>query len=147
MKFVKEAIIVLLTCLVLLLLLAVLFYEYIPSRKEVAEVTTYVPTSKVKEQLSDQIEQMSGEVVLTFEQGLYEVTSTDLNRYEAKKEYVPGKANPFAATAERASGEVGNGNGSSGNQNGSTGSKNGNNSDESGKDSSGNEYIKSNGTK
>lgn len=94
-KVIKEIIILLLICLVIMLLLAICFYEFIPSRKVVAEVTEYAPQEEIEELLSDDIDSEKDEVVLT-----YEVTSSDLNNYEITNEYVPGRINPFAAVEE-----------------------------------------------
>ena len=139
MKVIKEIMIMLLVCLVGILLFAVVFYEYIPSRKEVSEVAAYEPTSAVKEQLSDNIDQMDEQVILTFEQGDYEVTSTDLNRYKNKNIYVPGKANGFAGNGSE--GDVNNNSTSGGS------SKSGNSSNSNTKDNNSSEYMNNKGTK
>ena len=97
LKVMKEIIIMLLICLVALLILAVIFYEYIPARKVVAEVTTYTTPEKIAGLLADDIDEKENDVILTFEEGEYEVTSKDLKNYEATDKYVPGKSNPFAA--------------------------------------------------
>ena len=141
MKVIKEIMIMLLVCLVGILLFAVVFYEYIPSRKEVSEVAAYEPTSAVKEQLSDNIDQMDEQVILTFEQGDYEVTSTDLNRYKNKNIYVPGKANPFATVSNGSEGDVNNNSTSGGS------SKSGNSSNSNTKDNNSSEYMNNKGTK
>lgn len=104
-KVIKEIIIMLLICLVIMLIFAVVFYEYIPNRKVVAEVTTYTPSDKTQELLADNIDSKEDEVVLT-----YEVTSSDLNNYEITNEYVPGRVNPFAEVSEGVDGEVPDGN-------------------------------------
>ena len=100
LKAIKEIIIMLLVCLVGILLFAVVFYEYIPARKIVAEVSTYTTSEEVEELLADDIDSQDSDVILTFQEGNYEVTSSDLNGYEATDDYVPGKANPFAAVAD-----------------------------------------------
>lgn len=105
-KTIKEIIIMLLVCLIGILLFAVVFYEYIPTRKVVAEVTTYKASNTVEELLADNIDQNSNNVILTFEEGEYEVTSSDLNNYEATNIYVPGKANPFAPVSEDVDGNA-----------------------------------------
>lgn len=97
---VKEMIIMLLVCLVGILLFAVVFYEYIPSRKIVAEVQTYTASSEVEELLADDIDQIDNDVILTFQEGSYSVTSTDLNNYEASDDYVAGRSNPFATVVD-----------------------------------------------
>ena len=57
---------------------AVVFYKYIPNRKEVPEVVEYVATDEVQQMLSDDIDNKDNEVILE-----YEVKSKDLNNYEA----------------------------------------------------------------
>lgn len=94
-KIFKETMIMLLTCLVGILLFAVVFYEYIPNRKIVPEVTQYEASEQVKQAIADDIDKRNDQVVLT-----YEVTSSDLNNYKYNKKYVAGKANPFAAVAQ-----------------------------------------------
>ncbi len=91
-KVIKEIIIMLLICLVTMLVLAILLYRYIPNRKVVPEVTTYVATEDVQTLLEDDVDSDEGkdDILLT-----YEVTSSDLKNYQATEDYVPGKANPF----------------------------------------------------
>lgn len=96
MKVIKEIILFLLVCLLTMLLLAVLFYNYLPARKIIPEVVTYKASDTVTELLSDNIDSTDNNVLLTFEGGEYEVTKSDLKNYESIKEYVPGKSNPFA---------------------------------------------------
>lgn len=99
-KTIKEIIIMLLVCLVTMLLLAIALYQYIPNKKAVPEITTYVATDDIQELLADDIDTKSEEVILTYESGSdseYTVTSSDLNNYESTNDYVPGKSNPFAA--------------------------------------------------
>ena len=93
-KVIKEIIIMLLICLVTMLVLAILLYRYIPNRKVVPEVTTYVATEDVQTLLADDVDSDEGkdDILLT-----YEVTSADLKNYQATEDYVPGKANPFGA--------------------------------------------------
>ena len=100
MKFIKEVIIMLLVCLIGMLAFAVVFYEYIPSRKIVAEVSNYQQSDTVKALLADNVDSTTNDVILTFQEGDYEVTSADLNNYEITNDYVPGKANPFAVIVQ-----------------------------------------------
>ncbi len=148
LKVIKEIMLMLLVCLVGILLFAVLFYEYIPSRKEVSEVTQYSPTSTVSEQLSDSIDSTNENVISTFQydKDAYQVTSTDLNRFKASKEYVPGKANPFAEVSTEPKGEASeskSGKSSSGSSSKSGGIGGSTEDDENGKSS----YIRNKGTK
>ena len=95
-KAIKEIIIMLLICLVLMLLFAILFYEYIPSRKVVAEITTYQANDETQQLLSDTIDSKQEEKPVY----TYKVTSSELKGFEKKNEYVGGKANPFASVSE-----------------------------------------------
>lgn len=94
-KAIKEIIIMLLICLISMLILAVVLYDYIPNKKVVAEVTKYSTSEEIETQLADDIDSEGKEVVLT-----YEVTSKELNSYKDKDKYVPGKLNPFAEASE-----------------------------------------------
>lgn len=94
-RTIKEIIIVLVICLISMLTFAIILYEYIPNRKVVPEVETYTASTEIETLLADDIDSKENEVVLT-----YEVSSRDLTSYEATNQYVPGKANPFAAVEE-----------------------------------------------
>lgn len=95
MKIFKETLIMLLTCLAGILLFAVVFYKYIPNKKDVPEIKKYSASETVLEQLADNVDQDKDKIIKT-----YEVTSLDLNNYKVTKDYVPGKANPFASPKE-----------------------------------------------
>lgn len=94
-SIIKELIIVLLLCLAIILVLGILFYEYIPIAKEIPE--------DVKYSTSDAIEEQKTEIRgLTADEEYYSgetdsINSDDLNNYRRTQDYVPGKANPFAA--------------------------------------------------
>lgn len=99
-KTIKEIIIMLLICLATMLILAIALYQFIPNRKAVPEITTYVATDEIQDLLADDIDTRSEEVILTYESGTgseYSVTSSDLKNYQSTNDYVPGKSNPFAA--------------------------------------------------
>ena len=100
-KIIKEIIIILLICLITMLIFAVVLYDYIPNRKIVAEVAQYATSEEIEVQLADDIDSEEKEVVLT-----YEVTSKDLNSYQVANEYIPGKADPFAAVSESIEGST-----------------------------------------
>ena len=144
-KIIKEIIIMLLICLVGMLLFAVLFYQYIPNRKVVAEVKEYQASTEVDQLLEDNIDQEKNEVVLT-----YSVTSSDLSNYEATNNYNPGKANPFSApttTSSKKNNTNSNGNSSnSKNNSANSGNSDGSNNSSSNSDSN-SSYISENGTK
>lgn len=94
-KIIKETIIVLLAILVSMLALAVVLYDYLPSRIQSKETITYSQSDSVKGLLQDAVATDNSNIILT-----YEVTGTDLNTFEKEKEYVPGKQNPFAVYVE-----------------------------------------------
>lgn len=133
-KIIKEIIIMLLVCLISMLIFAIALYDFIPNRKTVAEITNYEASETVQVLLEDNIDSSNtSEVILS-----YEVTNSDLNNYQYTNEYVPGKANPFAAASSSVTGEGSEGSGnSSNNNNGSTGNGNSGNSG----------YFKDTGTK
>ena len=95
-KVIKEIIIVLLAILISMLALAVVLYDYLPSKIQTKETITYSATDSVKELLQDSVATDNSNIILT-----YEVTGSDLNTFEKQKEYVPGKQNPFAVYAEK----------------------------------------------
>lgn len=94
-KVIKEIIIVLLAILISMLALAVVLYDYLPSKIQTKETITYSATDSVKELLQDSVATDNSNIILT-----YEVTGSDLNTFEKQKEYVPGKQNPFAVYTE-----------------------------------------------
>lgn len=95
-KIIKEIIIVLLAILLSMLALAVVLYDYLPSKIQTKETITYSQADSVKELLQDTVATDDSNIILT-----YEVTGSDLNTFEKQKEYVPGKQNPFAVYAEK----------------------------------------------
>ena len=76
-KIIKEIIIMLLVALAGMLLFAVIFYEYIPNRKVVPEVTQYSASEKIKELKADNIDKRDEQIIKTFK-----VTSSDLSNYK-----------------------------------------------------------------
>ena len=91
-KTIKEIIILLLICLILMLLFAIILYDYIPNRKAVKQVADYTASEEIQVLLDDDIDSDDKEVVKT-----YQVTAGDLTNYSIRKEYVKGKDNPFAS--------------------------------------------------
>ena len=84
-----------LICLAIILVLGILFYEYIPLAKEVPEDVKYSTSDEIQEQKTE----IRG---LTADEEYYSgetdsINSDDLNNYRRTQDYVPGKANPFAA--------------------------------------------------
>ena len=117
-SIIKELIIVLLLCLAIILVLGILFYEYIPLAKEVPE--------DVKYSTSDAIEEQKTEIRgLTADEEYYSgetdsINSDDLNNYRRTQDYVPGKANPFSSYETSAEAPTENGSSTGGTSSGST---------------------------
>ena len=86
----KEIVIILLLSIAILLILMVLFYDYIPLSKVMPERETYVTPSEVQQELAEDIA-TNNAVPIT-----YSVTDADLNIYKQSGTTVEGKANPFA---------------------------------------------------
>lgn len=87
---IKEIFIILLLSIAILLILGILFYEYIPINKVVPEKEAYTTPDEVKNEIDEEISE-SQKIEMT-----YEVTDADLNVYEQTGSYSEGKANPFA---------------------------------------------------
>ena len=152
---IKELIIVLLLCLAIILVLGILFYEYIPIAKEVPEDVKYSTSDEIQEQKTE----IRG---LTADEEYYSgetdsINSDDLNNYRRTQDYVPGKANPFAAyetsAEEPAENGSSTGSSSSGSSSGSTSSGGSSSSSTSGStssddsSSSGGHFFQNTGTK
>lgn len=87
---IKEIFIILLLSIAILLILGILFYDYIPINKVVPEKEAYTTPDEVKNEIDEEIAE-SQKIEVT-----YEVTDSDLNIYEQSGSYSEGKANPFA---------------------------------------------------
>ena len=96
-KAIKEIIIMLLICLVVMLGLAIALYKYIPSKKNVPEIAKYEVSEQVQDLLEDNIDKRSDQdrVILT-----YEVTKGELSGYQTTNDYIPGKSNPFGEVSK-----------------------------------------------
>ena len=98
----KEIFIILLLSIAILLILAILFYDYIPINKVIPEKEAYVTPENVKNEIDETISE-SEKIEVT-----YEVTDSDLNIYKQSGSYTEGKANPFAlGTTENNAGSGG----------------------------------------
>lgn len=90
----KEIIITVLICAVLILLLAIVLYQYIPSNKVVpSKVSAY----KTPENVEAEIEINNNTTEYTTTNQTFDVTDSDLSVYKQSKSYNPGKSDPFAA--------------------------------------------------
>ena len=87
---IKEIFIILLLSIAILLVLGILFYDYIPINSVVPEREAYTTPNEVKNEISEDIAE-SEKIEVT-----YEVTDADLNIYKQTGSYTEGKANPFS---------------------------------------------------
>ena len=105
-SIIKEIFIMLLLCIAILLILGILFYDYIPTNKVIPEKEAYSTPNDVKAEINEQITEIEKTVIS------YEITDSDLNIYKKSSSYKPGKPDPFSLT------EKNNGSGNSGNTTG-----------------------------
>lgn len=89
----KEILIILLACVAIVLIMAVIFYNYIPTNKVIpAKVTAYkTPENVEAEIVEDTIESYN-----TSSEKNYTIENSDLTMYKATSSYDPGKPDPFA---------------------------------------------------
>lgn len=111
-SIIKEIIIMLLLCVVILLILGVLFYDFIPSNKVVPSKIAYSTPENIQEEIQEEVTEANKTKIT------YEITDADLNIYKQSNSYVAGKRDPFSMETTQA-------NETSGNQNaGSTSTSN-----------------------
>ena len=88
---IKEIGIVLLLLIAIILIFAIIFYDYIPSNKTVPiKIQAYNMPEDIQNELADAFTEGEN-IVKTFY-----IDSTDLDSYESTNDYDKGKANPFA---------------------------------------------------
>lgn len=119
----KEIFIILLLSVAILLILGILFYDYIPINRVIPEREAYVTPDNVLQELSESITETE-KVEVT-----YEVTDSDLNVYKQTGSYTEGKVNPFALeeTNTNTNTESNSDNNNNNNNNGSNSNNNGTN--------------------
>ena len=154
---IKEIIITLLLILAAILVLMVLFYNYIPNNKIIPKTVSYTTPANVKEEIASSQEAEQSEIVMT-----YEIDSSDLSNYKRTQDYVVGRKNPFSSvntntstSTENTSGSEntsnsGNGSGSASSGGGSSNSDGGTSSEQGSQNSGGssnNSYLPNKGTK
>lgn len=92
---IKEIGIVLLLLIAIILIFAIIFYDYIPSNKTVPiKIQAYNMPEDIQNELADAFTEGEN-IVKTFY-----IDSTDLDSYESTNDYDKGKANPFADYSE-----------------------------------------------
>lgn len=93
----KQIFIALLMIIAITLVLALIFYQYIPTNKMVpAKVQSYSTPQSVETEISDEVTEQKYEST----NQVYEVTDQDLTNYKNSKSYNPGKSDPFAVYSE-----------------------------------------------
>ncbi len=121
-KIIREIIISLLVCLAILLILSVILYNFIPSNKVIPEEVEYVPTAEIQTQLNAERVQNSVPTKV------FEITASDLDKYEKTNDYNPGKVNPFAPVTDSSNGDSNEGSGNNSSNQGDSSNNNSNNS-------------------
>lgn len=89
-SIIKELFIMILLCIAIILILGILFYDYIPSNKVIPVKEAYETPNDVKEEINEQITEIEKTEIS------YEVTEKDLKLYKQTSSYKPGKPDPFA---------------------------------------------------
>lgn len=88
---IKETLIFLLLLFVIMLVLGIMFYDYVPNNKVVPiALKSYELSETTQEELRETISSESENIVKT-----YYIDSSDLSVYASTKDYNKGKANPF----------------------------------------------------
>ena len=110
----KEILIIVLLCLAILLVLGIIFYNYIPFNKIVpSDVDKYATAENIKNEINAEVAEYPRQNVV------FEITDEDLVLYRQTRSYNLGKANPFAAYSD------GNSNSTNTNSSGSNSSSSG----------------------
>ena len=119
----KETGIVILLLIAVILVIGIVFYDYIPNNKTVpAKIEEYTLPQEVKTELEDSMNEEQ-DIVRT-----YYIDSSDLSVYEASNDYDKGKANPFADYSATTSNENTTSNSNNTSNNSNSNNKNTNNS-------------------
>ena len=90
---IKEILIMLLLCVAIVLILGVIFYNYIPTNKAIPnKLAAYTTPENVKTEIEEEVEAAEKEEIT------YQIDGTDLKLYKATHGYTTGKTNPFSAS-------------------------------------------------
>ena len=99
-SIIKEIFVILLVCVAIALVMAVIFYNYIPTNKIVpAKVTAYERPENIETEISVETDN-----TFVMQEHDYTVEDSDLNRYRQTQSYNPGKPDPFAEYSEEVQG-------------------------------------------
>lgn len=90
---IKEILIMLLLCVAIVLILGVIFYNYIPTNKAIPnKLAAYTTPENVKTEIEEEVEAAEKEEIT------YQIDGTDLKLYKSTHGYTTGKTNPFSAS-------------------------------------------------
>lgn len=89
----KEIGIFILLCLAVVIVLAILLYNYNPSGKVVPSKVSYTAPETIKEELQEVTE--ASQTTIKMEDRVYTIDGSDLNVYQKNKSYSSGNTNPF----------------------------------------------------
>lgn len=92
-SIIKEIFIMLLLCIAIVLILGILFYDYIPTNQILPKKEAYITPNDVKQEINEQITEIEKTEIS------YEITDADLNIYKQSSSYKPGKKDPFSLQA------------------------------------------------
>ena len=92
----KEIIIMLALLATILIILAVLFYDFIPTNKVIPNKVAYIPPENIKAELE---EATAEDTLLNIQAKSYTIEGTDLSVYKRNNTYNPNKENPFATVS------------------------------------------------
>lgn len=92
----KEVFIELLLVIAILVVVAILFYDYNPINKVIPNKIAYTTPENIKNELKEE----NIETEVSIENKVYTIEGSDLNIYKKSKTYNPSKENPFASTVE-----------------------------------------------
>lgn len=89
----KEIFIMLLLCVAIVLILGVMFYNYIPTNKTIPnKLAEYSTPENVRTEIDQKPSEEEKQEIS------YEIDGSDLKLYRQTNSYTTGKANPFAAS-------------------------------------------------
>lgn len=112
---IKEAFIILLLLIAIVLIFSILFYEYIPTNKTIPSKLSYqLPEEIANEMQEAKVEEVNSVNVI------YQIDESELKTSQKANSYKPGRINPFASITTANSNTTGNntvGNNTTGNNN------------------------------
>lgn len=96
-SIIKEILIIMLVCIAIVLVMAVIFYNFIPTNKIVpTKVTAYERPENIGAEISVETDN-----TFTMQEHDYIVEDSDLNKYKQTQSYNPGKPDPFEEYSEQ----------------------------------------------